>query len=103
MGTKKLAANVECNGKISVDGIGQAATFEYGLGNFPNWEMVLPDAAIPATITLDFQLLNRLAQALGANSDQTGITLYVKDANSGVRVTCAANPEAVGVIMPRRP
>lgn len=101
MGSKIMAANVECNGKITARDLDSSAVFEYGEGPFPNWEAVVP-AEAPATICINFQLLNRLAQALGANPDRPTITLHVKDASSAVRVTCEANPDAIGVIMPCR-
>lgn len=57
------------------------------------------------TITLDAALLSRLAQALDgeATPKKAVVSLWIKDAHSGVGVKVSSDKGAWGVIMPCAP
>jgi hypothetical protein len=81
-------------------------------GEFPKWRQVLPDPcrSLKVIIALDIVMLKNLADAMGT----TGLVLEIADADQPVMVRPTetgdygnlnrpANPDAYGVIMPRRP
>lgn len=100
--SKSVPVEIRTNGKIEAVGRGEAASFEPTTGQFPNVDMVIPQSG-PATITLNVELLYRLAKAMISPDDELIVSLTIKDAQSGVLVKTSKNPDAVGVIMPCRP
>lgn len=100
---KSVPVQVRTNGKVTATGKGETAEFELATGQFPNVDMVIPKHDGPATITLDVELLMRLAKAMNTKGSKLVVSLYVKDQVSGVLVKASGNTEAIGVIMPCRP
>jgi DNA polymerase III sliding clamp (beta) subunit (PCNA family) len=100
---KSIPVEVLLNGKAIATGKAESAEYDLGEGRFPNVDMVIPKYDdVPPTITLNVDLLYRLAKAMTAPDDPLIVTLTVKDSQSSVLVKASCNPEAVGVIMPCR-
>ena len=107
----KAEATLAVNGNVAITAGNQSATFETVTGTYPNYQAIMPAIEGAPTITLDVDLLLRLAKALDCRDAQTKrdrprvVSLWVKDAQSsvGVKVTGYESAEAVGVIMPCRP
>lgn len=96
-----IQANV--NGKFSISGAGQSAEFDLDTGTFPNVDAIIPKFDGPPTITLDAELLLRLAKAIETKgySPAYSVALWIKDANSPILVK-GEQDGAIGVIMPCR-
>jgi hypothetical protein len=97
--------------RVKVTGLNTMTEFERPAGNFPNVDAVFPKRGEhkyfgQPTITLDVDLLVRLADALGAKADKNHaatISLWVKDRSSAVAVRADNGPAgAIGMIMPIR-
>jgi DNA polymerase III sliding clamp (beta) subunit (PCNA family) len=98
---KSIPVELVLNGKATATGKAESAEYELGKGRFPNMDMAIPKYDdIPATVTLNVELLYRLAKAMTAPDDPLIVTLTVKDPLSSVLVKTRRNPDAVGVIMP---
>lgn len=104
---KRVPIEIRTNGKATVIAPGELAEFELTVGQFPNVDMVVPKGEKydgPATLTINVDLLLRLAKALGATNHAGNniVSLTIKDNNSSVLVKTSQNPDAIGVIMPCR-
>jgi len=105
---KSVPVEVTTNGKATAVGAGETAEYELINGTFPNVDAVIPKGGKyegPCTVSLNAELLLRLAKALQPEVDKRNppvVQLWIKDGNSGVLVKCDDNPEAIGVIMPYR-
>lgn len=100
---KSVPVKVTTNGKVVATGAGETAEYELVTGTFPWADEVIPKYEGSATITLDVNLLMRLVKAMTPKGEELIVSLTIKDAQSGVLVKTSKNPDAVGVIMPRRP
>lgn len=93
---------VQMNGKVSAEWMGVKIEHAYVEGSFPNYEQIKPKMEGSPTITLDVAMLTRLAQALDAEATpkKAVVSLWIKDAYSGVGVKVSNDKGAWGVIMP---
>lgn len=101
----KNISEMAVNGKFIVKAGSQQAEFELETGQFPNADAVIPKFAGPATITLDVEKLMRLAKAIKEKNygGERIVSLWIKDANSGILVKGSDDGDALGVLMPCRP
>ena len=96
---------VQMNGKVSAEWMGVKIEHAYAEGQFPNCEAIKPKMEGSPTITLDVAMLTRLAQALSAEATakKAVVSLWIKDAHSGIGVKVESDKGAWGVIMPCMP
>jgi DNA polymerase III sliding clamp (beta) subunit (PCNA family) len=104
---KSIPVEIRTNSKVHVSGPGESAEFEVTTGQFPNVDMSIPKGEAyegAATITLNVDLLMRLAKAIGSENHQGQhiVSLYIKDQQSSVLVKTSQDADAIGVIMPCR-
>lgn len=99
---KHVPVNIRTNGKVTVTAPSENAEYEVTTGTFPNVDMVVREFTGAATITLNVDLLMRLAKAMVPKGNNLIVSLYVKDAQSSVMVKAGNAPDAVGVTMPCR-
>ena len=99
----KGITEIAVNGKFTVNAGNRHAEFKLETGNFPNADAVIPKFDGPPTITLDAELLLRLAKAIQTKGYSTNyaVALWVKDANSAILVK-GEQDGAIGVLMPCR-
>jgi DNA polymerase III sliding clamp (beta) subunit (PCNA family) len=94
-------------GKVRVDNGDTVEAFDQGRGEFPNYRNVLPNPEHGIVVTLNAELLHRLADAIG--SDGAVTLTFQKDTDGKldpkrpihvVPISADGDTGAVGVIMP---
>lgn len=101
----KGISEMSVNGKFTVKAGAQQAEFDLTTGQFPNADAVVPKVSGPPTVTINANLLLRLAKAI-QEKNYAGdhiVSLWIKDANSSIVVRGKESDASIGVLMPCRP
>jgi hypothetical protein len=108
---KKPGTIIQVNGNIRIESTDGAVEMPRPTGTFPNVEGLIrnskpePDAA--CTISLDAELLYRLARAIGANRSHDNpkgliVRLWIADKERAIYIDGGVSNEGFGLLMPYR-